>query len=1279
MKISLCLLTLIFVYLNILVHTIAIEISIGGVREDIGIKQFIEDSLNNVTIKFIELDPERSFYREQYRTVKSSLKSQDPSVDIYLIDVIWPGDLAPWLVDLSEFISEEKKSEFMPSLLETDTVEGRLVALPFYLDAGILFYRKDLLTKYGFNTPPNTFDEIENMARVIQAGERNEGNSDFWGFISAWQESEGLTCDILEWIHGAGAENIVLLEEGQEYNITIDLPEARDALKRMASWVDDITPMSVLEMSEIQAAELYAEGNVAFMRNWPFGVEIAESSDTIREKYGTKRPFGSSYNQAASTIGGWHLAVNKASQNIETAIDVAKVLTSYDFQKFRALNRSIISALTDVNLDPEVCSDPRSRFICEIDWNLVPRPSNIVPNGTYVKLSETVYSQMNAVFEGKEDLSNAISSIVDNIQLLVGEKEPNENSSHPLDYAVPISISIAAAFIVIIGLILLISHLWKNKKLLQEQFSSFVEETPSPTSSQTKGGPEKWRLLMPSIPCAMITITIILVLFVSLTVTIISTTLNDNVANELGQMVKENAALRVKDATTQNLKIARALGRESFMVPDYAAAALGGFIGTIDITPDTKIFVIDRSGEVIVANGVLTVEGEPLDQSLDGIMVEAGEWLKEEFGSYENVQFLESSSYEFSTSSDTILFEGTSVSDASGLDWIIGICVPSRDIYEPQQIAQLIIIVVTVVILVIAFLISVILGVFLTRSLQRLERSMSAVTFMELDIAKNIRYSIFRDVFSMERSFKLMVRMLDEYKAFLPQTLRDFELEDATHAEESHEVENQQKQSTESVFKRGLEKSNTTSQYKVKNSFKEKESSIKYRHPVSAKSSDSSSELSSYHSTSHHFVQTGLELNSKLVTIIYVDIENFLRLSQIISPDSMVRFHQQFMQLAVKMAKIHRGIITNFSGDQLCIAFNAIQTTSTHCESACRCALRLSKEFSHIQGRFSELTQGIDENRPTKTRLRMGISTGYALAGNLGCREMRGFSILSPAVNRAAAMQKYSKNLGNDIGPVICQDVKKATRDNFDMRPLDIISLGSSNRNYNNSNNNINNNKIQRQQKQEENYNDDNKPSSKLSSHKSTTTLESKPEVTKSPKSTSTTLKKRKIEDMDCTEDNFQPKKKRTRSSRSISPRSSRSSSSSSSLSSRRSSSSKNSSKRRSSSKHSSDDDHHNHRHSFKDRRSTDKSQYDCDRDQHSKQDVQHKKCNIVLSSSSSQDDAYYWLKQQGFAEYAAKFYHHKFDGEALIAANEIVLSKALGIPVGIAIKIKQRIKEPQK
>src|SRR5690606_37868009 len=134
--------------------------------------------------------------------------------------------------------------EYFPRIVENNTVGDKLVGIPWFTDAGLMYYRTDLLEKYGYEGPPTTWSEFEEMANTIQEGERAE-NPDFWGYTWQGNAYEGLTCNALEWQVSNGGGFII--EEGDDGSptVTVNTPQVVAAMEMAAGWVGTISPEGV--------------------------------------------------------------------------------------------------------------------------------------------------------------------------------------------------------------------------------------------------------------------------------------------------------------------------------------------------------------------------------------------------------------------------------------------------------------------------------------------------------------------------------------------------------------------------------------------------------------------------------------------------------------------------------------------------------------------------------------------------------------------------------------------------------------------------------------------------------------------------------------------------------------------------------------------------------------------------------------------------------------------------------------------------------------------------
>src|SRR5690554_3581271 len=185
---------------------------------------------------------------ERLSLYQQILSANSSDIDVMQIDVVWPGLLANHLLDLREALGDEAGKGHFRAIVENNTVDGRLVAMPWFTDAGVLYYRADLLEQYG-HEPPQTWEELTEIAREIQSAEREAGNDRMHGFVFQGRAYEGLTCNALEWVASHGGGTLV----DADGEVTIDNPQAAAALDRAASWIGDIAPDGVLNYTEEEA------------------------------------------------------------------------------------------------------------------------------------------------------------------------------------------------------------------------------------------------------------------------------------------------------------------------------------------------------------------------------------------------------------------------------------------------------------------------------------------------------------------------------------------------------------------------------------------------------------------------------------------------------------------------------------------------------------------------------------------------------------------------------------------------------------------------------------------------------------------------------------------------------------------------------------------------------------------------------------------------------------------------------------------------------------------
>ena len=343
------------------------------------------------------------------------LSSESEKYDAMMIDMVWPGMLADHAIDLSDVAIS---ADYFPAIIENNTVEARLIAIPWYSEAGHIFVRRDLLNRYGLDRPPETWSELEQQSAIIQQGERSSGNQDFWGFVWQGLAYEGLTCSALEWQCSEGG-GVIIESDG---TVTVNNPAVRNALNRAAKWVGTISPPEVLGFAEDESCDVWQAGNAAFMRNWSYAWLMGqEPTSPVRDRFEMiQMPRGDSQGASrASCVGGWGWMASRYSRNPEAAIEFCRYVTSLDVQRSFALERNLPPTIPVVFADPDVVAvNPFFPELSESLITAVARPST-VSKATYNDVSQAYSLAVNSVLAGKSESTIALANLEQGLRRLM--------------------------------------------------------------------------------------------------------------------------------------------------------------------------------------------------------------------------------------------------------------------------------------------------------------------------------------------------------------------------------------------------------------------------------------------------------------------------------------------------------------------------------------------------------------------------------------------------------------------------------------------------------------------------------------------------------------------------------------------------------------------------------------------------------------------------------------------------------------------------------------------
>ncbi len=385
----------------------AVTFAVGGAPDEVKYWQELVREFETETGIRVSLlrQPTDTDQRRQGIIVPLQAEKADP--DVLLMDVIWVRQIAAsgWLESLGNRIEADAYDlgAFFGRVIESiDRWENDIVALPVYVDGGLFYYRQDLLSKYGYQKPPVRWDELVNMATVIQKGERRE-NPDFWGFVWQGAEYEGLVCNFLEFSSSAGGG--LVDDRGR---MTVNTKPNKEALQFMRDVIHEeriSPPNTYVELQEEETRLIFQHGNALFERNWPYAFAIHQSDTMLRGKFGIG-PLPSFPGQpSAATLGGWHIGISRFSDAKEEAWRFVKFVTSFEQQKNLTLALGWNPGRTDVYEDPDIKEKlPHLIVLKSVFEHAVARPGY----SYYSQVSEVLQKYLNSALALKQSPEEAL-------------------------------------------------------------------------------------------------------------------------------------------------------------------------------------------------------------------------------------------------------------------------------------------------------------------------------------------------------------------------------------------------------------------------------------------------------------------------------------------------------------------------------------------------------------------------------------------------------------------------------------------------------------------------------------------------------------------------------------------------------------------------------------------------------------------------------------------------------------------------------------------------------
>ena len=375
------------------------------------ISKFNDLNKGKIKVDYLELP---SVATDQYSKFVNAFRAGSATPDVVHIDVTWPAQFAGagWLAPLDQYASDSYLQQFWSSAANVGKINGKLYGIQRYMDIGMLYYRTDLVQKYGNGTPPQTRDDLEAMAKKIIAGESSNGIK--YGYLIPGKKIEAIVDEWLELTWGAGATI------GDPGKLVVNGSESINALQYLHDliYTKKLSPEGSNTYAPNDILNLFANGQAPFMRNWVFAYALANnpSKSKVAGKIGVVPTLSTAGNQGHGCTGGWVLGINANSQHKDEAWKFIDFLLSKDTQTSLSLNSGLISSRPDVANDPAVQSKlPQIKQLATIlqSGNNRPQLKN------YNQFTTPLQAAINGVLSNQQSAADALNGVQQQVASIV--------------------------------------------------------------------------------------------------------------------------------------------------------------------------------------------------------------------------------------------------------------------------------------------------------------------------------------------------------------------------------------------------------------------------------------------------------------------------------------------------------------------------------------------------------------------------------------------------------------------------------------------------------------------------------------------------------------------------------------------------------------------------------------------------------------------------------------------------------------------------------------------
>ena len=201
---------------------------------------------------------------ERKELLTRSLRSKSDKLDVFTIDLIWSSRFAKWAEPLGKYITHQDSLSLLSKALESCIINNQLIALPMYLDIGVLYYRQDLI---------QALPDVKNIEKKLKESitwkeffalskSFNPNKNPFLYFPA--DNYEGLICSFYEITHN---QNTSFFKKSK---LDWESLNVRNSFSLLSDMINKykITPSIVTDYRENECYDYFMYEHGVFLRGW---------------------------------------------------------------------------------------------------------------------------------------------------------------------------------------------------------------------------------------------------------------------------------------------------------------------------------------------------------------------------------------------------------------------------------------------------------------------------------------------------------------------------------------------------------------------------------------------------------------------------------------------------------------------------------------------------------------------------------------------------------------------------------------------------------------------------------------------------------------------------------------------------------------------------------------------------------------------------------------------------------------------------------------------------